>query len=426
MATKQLSSKTNQQKQFGADIYSLVISVLETAHDYFNMYFRILSDPTDKSHISIAIDPIDDKSYLAIELRGKKVQITGYNLDPGPKLAYFVKRALKPRGIEVSVKLSGVLEDSDDPALSDFIVVYRVPKDFDEPESAPWGKVVARMIVGAHVEDVVRQMKIWAKLDRVKATAAGSTTEVVVYIVANCIIVVHQIDATHTQLTLHATQKDKNHVWGYRVHAEGDAIDAWNQLGKECVRLSWTSNFPELGVPRLLLPSELDDMVVTEKSKAKWKKSESSFGHATSTLEREWLRYRRVVKWGNDRIHDEEAMTEHSPEEAAEIFLKAAQLSGEQFPTKSDCAGRKVEQIGSQGLSTREERGERPEEPKVTLESVGEEAFRAAWCQYKYDSDKYHGAGKRFTHKDLADKLDFSEQSAKNYYNNVWRPQMKT
>jgi hypothetical protein len=76
-------------------------------------------------------------------------------------------------------------------------------------------------------------------------------------------------------------------------------------------------------------------------------------------------------------------------------------------------------------LPTKTQRGKRPKEPKVTEESVGTEAFRAAWCEYKYQCDKYHGKGKAFTHKDLADKLGLSEQGAKNYYHYDWVPVKK-
>jgi hypothetical protein len=74
-------------------------------------------------------------------------------------------------------------------------------------------------------------------------------------------------------------------------------------------------------------------------------------------------------------------------------------------------------------LPIKPQRGKPPAEPKITVEAVGEEAFRSAWCQYKHDSDQYYGAGKAFTHKNLKDKLGMSEQATKNYYNNVWRPQ---
>lgn len=71
-------------------------------------------------------------------------------------------------------------------------------------------------------------------------------------------------------------------------------------------------------------------------------------------------------------------------------------------------------------MPLRPERGEPPKEPTLTESQVGQEAFRATWCQYKYDCDLYYGRGKFFTHKDLAKKMMMTEQAAKNYYHNEW------
>lgn len=69
--------------------------------------------------------------------------------------------------------------------------------------------------------------------------------------------------------------------------------------------------------------------------------------------------------------------------------------------------------------------GKQPIEPTVTLVAVGEEAFREAWYQYKYDCDVFYGSGKGFTHKMLADKIGVNEQTAKNYYSG-WKEKPST
>ena len=60
-----------------------------------------------------------------------------------------------------------------------------------------------------------------------------------------------------------------------------------------------------------------------------------------------------------------------------------------------------------------------PEKPTVTRDDMPEEEFRAAWCKYKYDCNR---RGVRFTHEDLGKALGLTGGSARNYYNDVWKP----